>query len=541
MRRTTTLCLLALAWSLTTRAQVPYERLLNATDEPQNWLTYSGRYSSWRYSALQEINPCTVDRLALQWAFQVGALGQFETSVIAVDGVLYGTGQKNRAFALDGRTGRAIWRYQRPLPQNLQVCCGLVNRGFAILGSNLYMTTLDAHLVALDSKSGNLIWDTKAADYRLGYTFTIAPLALKNEIVVGPSGGEYGAPGFVDAYDASTGRRTWRFETIPRPGSAGHDSWSGNSWEYGGAPAWLTGSYDPKLNLIYWPTGNPAPNFFGGNRRGDNLYSNSMLALDADTGALRWYFQFTPHDVHDYDATEIPVLLDAAWQGRPRHLLVQANRNGFFYVLDRTTGEFLSATPFGRVTWATSIAQDGRPILDKSADPDRTGTAVCPGTGGVTNWFSPSYSPETRLMYIATSEECDVFTGTDQQYHIGHGFSGSAAVPTEPKKTPPGAIIAIDPLTGNLKWKFPLFSSPNGGVLSTAGGIVFAGDTTGNFIALDATTGRHLWHIQLGAGIYSTAVTYKVNDTQYVVIPSGGTLFAFALPEAGRVQTCPSK
>jgi alcohol dehydrogenase (cytochrome c) len=509
-------------------AQVTYQRLLGADHEPQNWLTYSGRYSGWRYSALNQINTGNASQLEMQWTFQVADLGQFETTPLVVDGVLYGTGQNDRAFALDARTGRAIWRYQRNLPDKLQPCCGMVNRGFAMLGNKLFMATLDAHLIALDTRTGNLVWDVKAADSNAAYAFTVAPLVVKNEVIVGISGGEYGVRGFVDAYDADTGRRRWRFETVPGPGQPGHETWAGDSWKTGGAPAWITGSYDPELNLIYWPTGNPSPSGYGGARGGDNLYSNSMLALDADSGKLKWYFQFTPHDLYDYDATQVPVLLDEEWNGRPRKLLLQANRNGFFYVLDRSNGKFLQASAFGKVTWATGISPDGRPLLNSNLVPSPEGNRVCPGALGLTNWFSPSYSPDTKLFYVATSDECDIFTSAPQSYRAGHDFLGSVYVP-DPIVRPTGALKALDPSTGAEKWEFKYFSNPNGGALSTAGELVFAGDSDGNFIALDARTGRDLWNVQLGAAIYSTAITYQLDGKQYVIIPAGSALFAFAL------------
>lgn len=521
--------LLLVGWTCG-ESQVSYERLVNAGNEPESWLTYSGSYSGWRYSRLDQINSSNVPRLTMQWAFQVADLGQFETTPIEVDGVLYGTGQNNRAFALDARTGRAIWRYQRYLPEKIRPCCGRVNRGFAILGNRLFMATLDAHVIALDTRTGNVIWDVTAADYQTAYTFTVAPLAVKNEVIVGVSGGEYGIRGFIDAYDADSGRRLWRFDTVPGAGQTGHETWSGDSWKTGGAPAWITGSYDPQLNLIFWPTGNPAPSDYGGNREGDNLYSNCMLALDADTGKLKWYYQFTPHDLYDYDATQIPVLLDADWDGKPRKLLIQANRNGFLYALDRATGEFISAHAFGHVTWAKSIGNDGKPVVNTALTPTATGTRVCPGALGLTNWFSPSYDPDTKLLYVATSTECDVFTSTPQAYQAGHDFLGSIYVP-EPDVRPTGALKALDPLTGKEQWEFKYFSSPNGGVLSTAGGIVFAGDSDGNFIALDARSGQDLWHAQLGAAIYSTAITYRLEGKQYVVIPAGSALFAFALSQ----------
>jgi alcohol dehydrogenase (cytochrome c) len=512
------------------QAQVSYQRLLGAEHESQNWLTYSGRYAGWRYSELDQINTGNAPRLAMQWTFQVADLGQFETTPLVVDGVLFGTGQNDRAFALDGRTGRPIWRYQRNLPDKLQPCCGAVNRGFAILGHKLFMATLDGHVIALDTKTGNLVWDVKAADSTAAYVFTVAPLVVKNEVIVGVSGGEYGVRGFVDAYDADTGSRRWRFETVPGPGEPGHETWTGDSWKTGGAPAWITGSFDPELNLVYWPTGNPSPSDFGGERGGDNLYSNSMLALDADTGKLKWYFQFTPHDLYDYDATQVPVLLDADWEGQPRKLLVQANRNGFLYVLDRTNGKFLKASAFGNVTWAPGIGPDGRPVVSKDLVPDAAGKRVCPGALGLTNWYSPSYSPQTKLLYVATSDECDIFTAAPQSYRVGHDFLGSVYVP-DPVVRPTGALKALDPTTGSEKWQFKYFSSPNGGALSTAGGLVFAGDSDGNFIALDGRTGQDLWHVQLGAAVYSTAITYRLDGRQYVVIPAGSGLFAFAIAQ----------
>ena len=510
------------------QAQVTNERLLGAANEPQNWLTYSGRYTGWRYSTLDQIIPTNASRLAMQWTFQVGDLGQFETTPLVVDGVLYGTGQNDRAFAIDARTGRPIWRYQRSLPEKLQPCCGMVNRGLAILGERLFMATLDAHVVALDTKSGNVLWDVTAADYRKAYTFTVAPLVVKNEVIVGISGGEYGVRGFIDAYDAATGGRLWRFETVPGLGEPGHETWKGDSWKTGGAPAWITGTYDPELNLVYWPTGNPSPSNYGGQRGGDNLYSNCMLALDADTGKLKWYFQFTPHDLYDYDATQIPILLDAQWEGRPRKLLVQANRNGFLYVLDRTDGKFLSAKSFGKVTWATEIGADGKPVVNANLKTDPQGTLVCPGALGLTNWYAPSYSPDTGFLYVATSTECDLFTSSPQPYRAGHDFLGSVYVP-DPVERPTGALKALDALSGAERWSFPYFSNPNGGALSTAGGVVFAGESDGNFIALDAKTGHDLWHVQLGAAIYSTAITFQVDGKQYVAIPAGAGLFAFAL------------
>src|ERR1700694_1879487 len=323
-------------------AQVTFERLLNSTREPQNWLTYSGDYAGRRFSPLDQINPGNARTLVAKWVYQTAGTGKLETTPLVVDGILYATGQDDRAFALDGRTGRPIWLYQRQLPSDIRPCCGRVNRGFAILGDKVVFGTLDAHLIALDAKTGSVIWDVAAADYKLGYSFTAAPLAVKNLIVLGVSGGEYGVRGLLDAYDATTGERKWRFYTVPGPGEPGHETWEGDSWKIGGSPAWITGVYDPATNTPFWTHGNPSPSNRGEGRAGDNLYSNSLLALDPETGKLKWYFQFSKHDDHDYDATQVPVMVDQD----DRHLILQANRNGFFYLIDRTNGKLLFANPF---------------------------------------------------------------------------------------------------------------------------------------------------------------------------------------------------
>jgi alcohol dehydrogenase (cytochrome c) len=365
-------------------AQVTFERLANAAKEPQNWMTYSGDYSGRRFSGLDQINRGNAHSLVAKWVYQTGATGKLETSPLVVDGILYATAQDDRAFALDARTGRPIWMYQRQLPGDIRPCCGRVNRGLAILGDKVFLGTLDAHVIALDAKTGNVAWDVVAADYRTGHSFTVAPLAVKNLVVIGISGGEYGVRGFIDAYDASTGERKWRFYTVPGPGEPGHESWEGNSWKTGGAPAWNTGTYDPATNQIFWPTGNPAPSNRGEGRAGDNLYSNSLLALNADTGKMNWYFQFTKHDEHDWDATQVPVMIDAGG----RHLIAQADRNGFFYVIDRTTGKLISATAYGKTTWSDTKDADGRPVSNNQSSPTLEGRTVCPGALGTTNFMA---------------------------------------------------------------------------------------------------------------------------------------------------------
>jgi alcohol dehydrogenase (cytochrome c) len=524
------LVVLMLLGSAIASAQVGPERLRNAAREAGSWLTYSGDYASRRFSPLTEIDPRNVRRLAVKWIYQTGVLGKLETTPLFIDGVLYGTGPDNVAFALDPRSGRPLWRYQRNLPAKVNVCCGRVNRGFAALGERLFLATLDAHVVALDARTGQLVWDVEAADYRTGYSFTMAPLAIGDKVIVGVAGGEWGTRGFIDAYEAATGRRLWRFYTIPGPGEPGHESWSGDSWQVGGTPAWMTGSYDPELGLLYWPTGNPAPSNSGAGRHGDNLYSNSMLALEVETGRLRWHYQFTPFDLHDWDATQIPVLLDAPIDGRPRRLLVQANRNGFYYVLDRVTGELLRTRPYARVTWAKEIGKDGRPVVRSESDPSPEGTHTCPGAAGATNWMSPAFSPKAGLFYVAAREQCDVFTTSAEINRPGRPWIGSVYVPAAEEKDW-GAVRALDPLTGELRWEFKHFSAPWAGVLATAGGLVFSGDQEGYVIALDAATGEERWHFQTGAAIYAAPMTYRLDGRQHVVIGSGSTLLDFALPD----------
>ena len=387
-------------------AQVTFERLLNSGKEPQNWLTYSGDYAGRRFSPLDQINTGNARTLVAKWVYQTAATGKLETTPLVVDGILYGTGQDDRAFALDARTGRPIWLYQRQLPNDIRPCCGRVNRGFAILGDKVFLGTLDAHIIALDAKTGSLIWDAAAFDYKLGYSFTAAPLALKDLIVIGVSGGEYGIRGFIDAYDAATGARRWRFYTVPGPGEPGHETWEGDSWKVGGAPAWITGTYDAATNQLFWPTGNPSPSNRGEGRAGDNLYSNSLLALNADTGKLNWYFQYTKHDEHDWDATQVPVMIDIGG----KHLIAQANRNGFFYVIDRSTGKLLLANAYGKITWSDSKDAEGRPVANKNASPTLQGHTVCPGAIGATNWMSPSFDPQTGLFYVTVREQCDTFS-----------------------------------------------------------------------------------------------------------------------------------
>lgn len=506
--------------------QVTFERLLNSSKEPQNWLTYSGDYTGRRFSVLDQVNTSTVPSLVVKWVYQTGATGKFETTPLVVDGILYATGQDDRAFALDARTGRPIWLYQRQLPADIRPCCGRVNRGLAVLGDKVFMGTLDAHVVALDTKTGNVVWDVATIDYSKGYSFTLAPLVVKNLVILGVSGGEYGIRGFIDAYDADTGRRKWRFYTVPGVGEPGHDTWEKDSWKIGGAPAWMTGVYDSSTNQLFWPTGNPSPSNRGAGRAGDNLYSNSLLALDPDTGKLNWYFQFTKHDEHDWDATQVPIMVDSGG----KHLIAQANRNGFFYVLDRTTGKLLSANPYGKITWSNNKDTEGRPVPNNESSPTPTGRTVCPGALGTTNWMSPSFDPQTGLFYVSAREQCDIFSTAPQPYEAGHAYYGSAYFPSDEAEPYWGAVRAIDPETGQVKWEFQHPSPTWSGVLSTAGGLLFTGDAEGNFIALDAATGKPLWHFQMGGAVYASPMAFAVDKKEYIAIAAGSSLYAFGLP-----------
>ncbi|HET7109017.1 MAG TPA: PQQ-dependent dehydrogenase, methanol/ethanol family [Candidatus Acidoferrum sp.] len=512
-------------------AQVTNDQLLRSSETPSNWLQYSATYDGHRFSSLSQINRDNVSQLAAQWVFQTSTPGFFENSPLVVDGIMYVTGPENIAFALDARTGRRLWSYKRALPEKIRACCGHTNRGFAILGSRLFLATLDAHVVALDAATGNVLWDVQAADYSQGYAFTVAPLIVKDKVIVGVSGGEFGIRGFIDAYDAATGKRAWRFYTIPAPGEPGSDSWpSADSAARGGAPAWITGTYDPQLNLLYWPTGNPAPSDDGSKRQGENLYSNSVVALNPDTGKLQWYFQFTPFDLHDWDATEVPILFDAEFDGKPRQLLLHANRNGFFYVLDRTNGKFLFAKPYATQNWAKAIDSSGKPIVFPTALPTEDGVRVCPGAAGATNWMSPTYSPQSGLLYISVREQCDIFYAHPQPFVAGRIYIGSTYMPSAKEKDW-GAVRAIDPKTGDVRWEYKEFSATWAGNLSTAGHLVFTGDVDGYLIALDADTGKPLWHIQTGAAIYAAPITYQLNGRQYIAISSGTTLLTLALPQ----------
>jgi len=495
------------------------------------WLTFGGNYSNHRHSPLTQITPANVSRLKPLWTFQTQTLGNFETTSLMRDNVLYVTGPNNVAWAIDARTGRQIWRYRRELPPNLTACCGLVNRGFGVLGDKLFMSTLDAHLIALDMKTGAVAWDATLDDYKTGHAATIAPLVVKDKVITGAAGGEYGIRAFIDAYDAATGKRAWRFYTIPGPGEPGNDTWAGESWKTGGASVWVTGAYDPEQNLVFYGIGNPGPDYHSDSRKGDNLYSNSLVALDVDTGKLKWHYQFTPHDVHDWDATEVPILADLPINGQTRKVVMFANRNGFYYTLDRTTGKPIVAKPFVMTTWAKEIGADGRPVLIPGHTPDEKGEVTCPDLTGGTNFWQPSFDPSTRTFFVTARETCMTFIAWKPTYVAGERFTGGSGQRVKPSESPAwGAVRAIDPATGGMKWEFKFLSPSTSGILTTASGLLFSGDADGNLLALDSRSGKLLWRYQLGAPLHGTSpTTYMIDGRQHILVPAGTTLTAWAL------------
>ena len=508
---------------------VTWERLLNAADEPENWLMYSGTLDSQRFSGLDQIHNRNVGDLELKWAHQIPQLDRAETTPLVVDGVMFITEAPSNVVAVDAATGRPYWRYDHELPDDLNICCGRNNRGVAILGDTLYMSTLDARLVAIDARTGNLVWSKEVADYRAGYSKTAAPLVVKDKIVTGIAGGEYGIRGFLDSYDAATGELEWRTHTIPGPDHPDNQTWAGESWRTGGSPTWITGAYDPDLNLVYWGTGNPGPDWNGDMRMGDNLYADSALALNGDTGEMDWYFQFTPHDMHDWDAIQVPILADLQMGGGTRKVMMWANRNAFYYTLDRETGEFLVGVPFAKQTWAERLDAAGRPIRRPNTNPSVEGTVVSPAVGGGTNWFSPSFSPRTELFYVMAHDSEAEFFIRDDTYEEGSIFLGGGSQSTGPRDKSVSAVRAIDPKTGARRWEFRVQPRSTAGILSTAGDLVFSGSVDGYFYALDAVSGRELWHIAVGRQVHAAPMSFAVDGTQYVTIAAGNVVYTFGL------------
>ncbi|HEU4938588.1 MAG TPA: PQQ-dependent dehydrogenase, methanol/ethanol family [Vicinamibacterales bacterium] len=519
---------------------VTYERLLKSTTEPHNWLMYWGDYQGTHYSPLSSITPANVGQLRAAWSAPVPGDTVSESTPLVVDGVMYGTsgGSPRTVTAIDARTGRQIWRFVRPQKVRNPGETDVVNRGVAILGHRLFVGTNDAALLCIDARTGLLLWEIQVADTMEGFNITSPPLIVKDKIIVGHAGGEYAIRGFLDAYDV-TGKHLWRFYTIPAPGEFGNDTWKGDSWKTGGGGTWLTGTYDPDLNTLYWPIGNPAAMTDRSVRGdGDNLFTDSVVALDPDTGQRKWHYQFTPNDGHDWDSTEDMVLVDRMWRGRQRKLLLHADRNGHFYVLDRTTGEFLAGTPFIHQTWNSGFDAKGRPkpIPGSNSSPEGS-FLVYPTAGGATNFGAPSYSPITGLFYLEYSEAGAVYISAPQVPQKGREYLGEGpARPLPPRgpndPAPNAGIKALDPETGKTVWDFKLFQgSLANGVLATAGGVLFASSRDGNLIALDAKTGQYLWHYQTSGNHAASPISYAINGRQYVALTAGNVLYSFALPE----------
>jgi len=548
MRKYAAIAVAALLASFTLHAQqVTSERIVRAAEEPGNWLTYSGGYFSQRYSALKQIDAANVKNLEVKWMLPNQVFGAWQSSPLVVDGIMYLTMRPNDIVAVDAKNGRVFWQYRYTNSQDQRVCCGSNNRGVAMLGDTLFMGTLDGHLVAVDAKNGHLLWNQEVGDPKLGYSITLAPLVVKDKVIVGVGGGEYGIRGYITAHDPKTGKELWRQYTVPGPGEKGFDTWSSEHWKTGGGSVWVTGSYDPALNLTYWGVGNPGPDWTPGQRPGDNLYTDSVIALNPDTGEIKWHYQFTPNDGYDYDSVQVPVLADIDVNGTPTKAMLWANRNGNFYVLDRATGKFLLGKPFVKVNWMSGFEPNGRPIQT----PQPAGLPTYPGNQGGTNWFSPSFSPRTGLFYLsAWVDYASIYRRQEVQYVPGRTFAGLGPLTLTPVPNVPGpgigrrspinnwtdavangAVIAIDPKTGAEKWRFKQYDVTESGNLSTAGDVLFTGGREGYFYALDARTGAMLYRLIVGGQVVNGPITYLVDNKQYVTFISGNTMVTLGLRE----------
>jgi alcohol dehydrogenase (cytochrome c) len=507
-----------------------------AVTSQADWPSYNGQTSGSRYSSLSQITARNAARLVPKWIFSLTNAPRLQTTPVVVGGVMYVT-SANECYAIDAGSGREIWHYQRPRTKGLVGnAAGGINRGVAVAGDRLFMVTDHAHIIALNRFTGALLWETPMADWRQNYNATGAPLTVGRLVVTGTSGGDEGVRGFIAAFDQATGKEEWRFWTVPRPGEPKADTWKGKGIEHPGATTWLTGTYDPELDMLYWPTGNPSPDLIGDDREGDNLYSDSVVALDAKTGALKWHFQFTPHDVWDYDAQETPALIDATWQGRPRKLLVQANRNGYLYVLDRTDGKFLLGKQYAKnITWSKGLTPEGRPIVVPNMEPSLEGKRVCPSLDGASNWYSTSFSPATGLYYVQTNDKCGIFTRTPMEWEAGKGFMGGSfkQAPDEPAQR---ILRAFDIQTGKVVWELPQTGTVDswGGTLSTAGGIVIFGEDSGALAAADASNGQPLWSFQTSQLWKASPMTYMFDNQQFIAVASGSNIIAFGLPDETR-------
>jgi alcohol dehydrogenase (cytochrome c) len=512
--------------------EVTSQDLQTASSRPDRWLTYSGSLDGHRYSTLSEITPSNASQLRIRW------IRQFETNEptieatpLVVDGVIFTTEPPSNVVALDAKTGKVNWRYARGIPADLPVCCGRVNRGLAILGHSLFLASLDGSLVALNANTGEIVWEVRVADPSHGFTLTGAPLIIKDSVVVGVAGGEYGIRGFLAAYDAASGQQRWSFSTVPGPGEFGHETWQNDAWKTGGGPTWITGSYDPSLDLLYWGVGNPSPDFSSDVRPGDNLFTGSVVALHGQSGKLAWHFQFSPHDEHDWDSNQTPILADITVGGVPHAAICWFNRNGFYYVLDRVTGKFLAGAPFVEQNWTKGLDSNGRPIPLDAGEVSRIGRLTKPGIAGGTNWQNPAFDRRSGLVFVPATEGASVFTKSDSPRRGDQGvYVASAGSMPEP---PISIVRALDVATGARKWER---SSPlpkqvpfkYGGLLATGGGLVF-GAAGGSFFALDSATGQQVWSVFLGGDTAAAPITFSLDGHQVVALSAGRALFLFGL------------
>lgn len=498
-----------------------------------NWTTYNGDIGGNRFTSLTQINKTNVNRVAPRWTFTLPNVSPLQGTPIVIDGLMYVTAA-NECYALDAGSGRMVWKYQRPrTPGLVGGAAGGTNRGAAYANGRIFMATDNAHMIALDRTDGTLLWETEVVDSSLNYTISSAPIAVGNLVITGTAGGEEGARGVIAAYDQATGKEAWRFWTVPARGEPGSETWKGKGIDHPGSVAWFTGVYDSETDLVFWQTGNPGEDYNGDERIGDNLYSDSIVALEAKTGKLKWHYQTTPHDLWDWDATETPLVINANWQGQPRKLLVQGNRNGFFYVWDRTNGKLLLAKQFINVlTWAKGIGADGRPILAPNQEPTPAGTRVCPSQDGATNWYSPAFNPATSLFYMQTNEKCSIYTKRAEEFALGRAFLGGGQN-VDPADKPVRILRALDLQTGKVKWQIPQIGIANtwGGTLATATGLVFFGEDSGSFVAADATTGKVLWTWDGNVNWHASPMAYQFDKKQIIAVAAGTTVMAFGLAE----------
>jgi alcohol dehydrogenase (cytochrome c) len=494
-----------------------------------DWPSYDGQVTGNRFSTLKQIDRANAGRIVPKWIFSLANTPSLEVTPVVVQGIMYVTAA-NECYALDAGSGREIWHYQRQATKGLE---GKVSRGAAVGGDRVFMTTDHGHLIALSRFTGALLWETEMADHKQNYFGTSAPLVVGNLVISGIGGGDSGVRGFLAAFDQTTGKEAWRFWTIPAKGEPGSETWNGKNFAHPGGATWFTGSYDADLNLLLWQVGNPGPDHNGDEREGDNLYSDSVIALDPATGKLKWHYQFTPHDVWDWDAQEPLVVVNAPWQGKPRKLLLQANRNGFFYVLDRTNGKVLLAKPFiKKLTWAREIAANGRPVRNPDQEPSDKGTKVCPAVLGGTNWWSAAFDAASGLYYIQTIESCGIYKKGPVEWEAGRGFMGGSSRGA-PSDAPERILRAIDINTGKIAWEYPQVGSgeSRSGTLVTAGGLVFFGEDSGAFMAADSSSGRPLWHFQTSQFLRASPMTYMFDNKQFVALASGSNIIAFGLTE----------